>query len=526
MKWLAALAVLFFSSAVNAAITYDSTACPTGIGSCPYVAATAGAALTLTATTASFSTGGNTTAGYPELIIIIGSAVSSGSALAVGTPVFSSGTFPLAINGHSECVANVCAYSAAVYASGSLSGVTVSQTYTVSTGTVIDVSINVFPVSSKAIAYGGSYADTGTTGLVGTIRIPGSAVLLGAFADGKLGTTRTGLSGSLINQTLDATTPSAMYTMSGITTAGSYNNNTNLGASTPALTTLNWAGDVISVLDATLYVAYDPAPGLLRNTSSGYSGQSKTGTTALTETTGPLTTIYSNEVVCAHVSMVGTGLTTGMIAITDSGITKGIGWTQVGSSCFTNTTGITELWCATTTAKVAAKAVTATIAPAASPTNFGMTILAFLYASSAFPTNTACNAGTSSAATVTVSNLKAGSFVQTEFNYTIASIGPTLVDTNTNLWRLWNAQQGNSYATTSAVIPQYQWATVALTSTPVATSAPATTWSAFGWEMPLVAGGVACQSRSLLGVGCDASPPIDLAHYNPLALLRGPSPEF
>ena len=88
MRRLLLLALLLAAGSARATITFDTTACPTGIASCPTASTTSGATTPVSVTTPSFST-----TNAIELIVVSVQAAASAGAITIAIPTFSAGSF-------------------------------------------------------------------------------------------------------------------------------------------------------------------------------------------------------------------------------------------------------------------------------------------------------------------------------------------------------------------------------------------------------------------------------------------------
>jgi len=517
------LALLLCSGSARAALTFDTSACPTGAGSCPVASNILGSGTTTTASTSSFSTAPPAAMNGIELIEIHVMAIATAGTISFATPTFTggSGTFLVSVsNVGTECSTTTptCSASFFAYTSSALTGVTCNFSATTTSGVVQDiVGVPLVFGSPATIGKAQGGTDTGTTATANPSGLTtANNYSFAGFADSHSATSRTAISGTVTYQVLDAANSHALWLMtSPLGTGGSL-----VASASPAVVTQTWSGYPVEIFDASVNVGVDPVwcP-TATNNSSGIipSCPGHSTTTATTNTTSPSrSTSAPSELLCAMVEVQGVGLTSSSVAISDSGISKtSAGWQHVfGAPCMNGTTALVDEWCAVTTSQASSKTVTATFT-ATSLISSTIFVVAPLYSEKTLPANFQCGATSSGPAAITITPAAKGSLLlgggvdsanQTSRTPTTTPQA-TIANNNTSgaTGILWNE---NAWSTgTSAV-------TIGASNTATPTS-----WTVGFAEILLTSPSSTC-TMSLMGVGCDASPPIDLVHFRePLTFL-------
>jgi hypothetical protein len=125
-----------------------------------------------------------------------------------------------------------------------------------------------------------------------------------------------------------------------------------------------------------------------------------------TLTSGAFSTTSASELICVTSAQQGSGLTG--VTVTDSGISKSVGWTLI-KSCTHSTRTYAALHCAVTSALVSAQTVTVTCAGSPTVGSSVLEVHPFFSSQLALPTNSVCATGASGVAAISITPSGAGS---------------------------------------------------------------------------------------------------------------------
>lgn len=415
LLFLVALTVISFRPA-RAAILVDSTACPGGVvTACPsgQTFNTAGGAVTTT--TNSFST----TKGE-QFLILVGTTGSgfSGSVTASGGS-FSYGPVQIATVQHGGT-----GYTGAFTARSSAALTSVTFSAVNANSSVNHTAILVIPFASPAII--GAYTTNNGSGTVATLtlnNVLNSSMVFTAVADKNSSTARTPAAGSsTILDSTDVTTNSDAWFA--VASTPSSTGSVTLGYTAPSVTFNQYSQVSIEVVDSTITTSPDQLACPQASFTLLANCPQAVGTTSPLTTNG-FSTIAPVELICVSVAQTGTISTS--TSITDSGISKSIGWTRVLQS---NRLAVinTELWCAVTSAAVSTQTITATFTGSGSNST-SLKVVPYLYArTSALPTNFVGANGTASPV-VSITPAASGSMLQGVFSYSDTNNFPSQTST-------------------------------------------------------------------------------------------------